>query len=74
MAQKAPCFILRNHPIMGHFRFIFEFIRPEIRQYASSRAYTAGPTSFSRAQRLLEAHQRSKGQADNRPFPAHSWT
>ncbi|MFX4450869.1 FMN-binding glutamate synthase family protein, partial [Acinetobacter baumannii] len=25
--------ILRNYPIMGHFRFLFEDIRPEIRQY-----------------------------------------
>lgn len=25
--------ILRNYPILGHFRFLFEFIRPELRQY-----------------------------------------
>ena len=25
--------ILKNYPIMGHFRFIFEDFRPEIRQY-----------------------------------------
>src|SRR5258707_14045355 len=25
--------ILRNYPLWGHFRFLFEFIRPEIRQY-----------------------------------------
>ena len=25
--------ILRNYPILAHFRFLFELIRPEIRQY-----------------------------------------
>ncbi|NCW25240.1 MAG: hypothetical protein EBV84_07700, partial [Betaproteobacteria bacterium] len=25
--------VLRNYPIIGHFRFLFEEIRPEIRQY-----------------------------------------
>ena len=25
--------ILRNYPLWGHLRFLFEFIRPEIRQY-----------------------------------------
>ena len=25
--------ILRNYPIIGHLRFLLEYIRPEIRQY-----------------------------------------
>ena len=25
--------ILRNYPVIGHLRFLLEFIRPEIRQY-----------------------------------------
>ena len=25
--------VLRNYPILGHFRYAFEMIRPEIRQY-----------------------------------------
>lgn len=25
--------VLRNYPILGHFRFMFESIRPELRQY-----------------------------------------
>ncbi|MDF1726322.1 MAG: FMN-binding glutamate synthase family protein, partial [Sulfitobacter sp.] len=25
--------ILRNYPVLGHMRFIFEGVRPEIRQY-----------------------------------------
>ena len=57
--------ILRNYPIMGHLRFIFEFIRPEIRQYFIESDTEAQP--FSRAQRSL-VYQRAKGQVDNRPF------
>ena len=57
--------ILRNYPIMGHFRFLFEFIRPEIRQYFIEGDTEAQP--FSRAQRSL-VYQRAKGQVDNRPF------
>ncbi|MEG0200738.1 MAG: FMN-binding glutamate synthase family protein [Comamonas sp.] len=57
--------ILRNYPVMGHFRFIFEFIRPEIRQYFIEGDTEAQP--FSRAQRSL-VYQRAKGQVDNRPF------
>ena len=57
--------ILRNYPIMGHFRFFFEFIRPEIRQYFIEGDTEAQP--FSRAQRSL-VYQRAKGQVDNRPF------
>ena len=25
--------VLRNYPVIGHMRFLFEFIRPEMRQY-----------------------------------------
>ncbi|MGD9760016.1 MAG: FMN-binding glutamate synthase family protein, partial [Comamonas sp.] len=57
--------ILRNYPVMGHLRFIFEFIRPEIRQYFIEGDTEAQP--FSRAQRSL-VYQRAKGQVDNRPF------
>ncbi|MEX8194018.1 FMN-binding glutamate synthase family protein [Comamonas guangdongensis] len=57
--------ILRNYPIMGHFRFLFEFIRPEIRQYFIEGDTEAQP--FSRSQRSL-VYQRAKGQVDNRPF------
>ena len=57
--------ILRNYPILGHFRFFFEYIRPEIRQYFIEADMEAEP--FSRAQRSL-VYQRAKGEADNRPF------
>ena len=26
--------ILRNYPVIGHLRFLLEFIRPEMRQYS----------------------------------------
>ncbi|KAF1061415.1 MULTISPECIES: FMN-binding glutamate synthase family protein [unclassified Variovorax] len=57
--------ILRNYPVIGHLRFLLEFIRPEIRQYFIESDAEAAP--FSRAQRSL-VYQRAKGEPDNRPF------
>ncbi len=57
--------ILRNYPIIGHLRFLFESIRPEMRQYFIESDNENLP--FSRAQRSL-VYQRSKGQPDSRPF------
>ena len=57
--------ILRNYPILGHLRFLFEFIRPEIRQYFIEGDVEAEP--FSRAQRSV-VYQRAKGQPDVQPF------
>ena len=57
--------ILRNYPVIGHFRFMLEYIRPEIRQYFIESDREAAP--FSRAQRSL-VYQRAKGEPDNRPF------
>ena len=57
--------ILRNYPILGHMRFLLEFIRPEIRQYFIENESEAAP--FSRAQRSL-VYARAKGQSDKRPF------
>jgi glutamate synthase domain-containing protein 2 len=57
--------ILRNYPVIGHLRFLLEFIRPEIRQYFIEGDTEAAP--FSRAQRSL-VYQRAKGAPDNRPF------
>jgi glutamate synthase domain-containing protein 2 len=57
--------ILRNYPVIGHLRFFFEFIRPEMRQYFIESDTEAAP--FSRAQRSL-VYQRAKGDPDNRPF------
>ncbi len=57
--------ILRNYPVIGHLRFIFEYIRPEIRQYFVESDSEATP--FSRSQRSL-VYQRAKGDPDKRPF------
>ena len=57
--------ITRNYPVIGHMRFLLEFIRPEIRQYFIESDREAAP--FSRAQRSL-IYQRAKGAPDNRPF------
>ena len=57
--------ILRNYPVIGHLRFLFEFMRPEIRQYFIEADNDAAP--FSRQQRSL-VYQRAKGDPDKRPF------
>jgi glutamate synthase domain-containing protein 2 len=57
--------ILRNYPVIGHMRFFFEYVRPELRQYFIESDTEAAP--FSRAQRSL-VYQRAKMAPDNRPF------
>lgn len=57
--------ILRNYPIMGHFRFFFESFRPEIRQYFIESDQDAQP--FSRMQRNL-VYQRAKNENADKPF------
>ncbi len=57
--------ILRNYPVIGHLRFLLEFIRPEMRQYFIESDHEAAP--FSRQQRSL-VYQRAKGDSDKRPF------
>jgi glutamate synthase domain-containing protein 2 len=68
----------RNYPIMAHFRFFFESIRPEIRQYFLEDDTVAEP--FSRNQRSI-VYQRAKLDTDKRPFgtqldvyaPGYEW-
>ncbi|MCM1958898.1 FMN-binding glutamate synthase family protein [Acinetobacter modestus] len=57
--------ILRNYPILGHFRFIFEDVRPEIRQYFIESDQDALP--FSRMQRSL-VYKRAKNENADKPF------
>ncbi len=57
--------VLRNYPIIGHIRYMLEYVRPEIRQYFLESDTEATP--FSRAQRSL-VYQRAKGDSDKRPF------
>jgi glutamate synthase domain-containing protein 2 len=57
--------LLRNYPIIGHIRYMLEFVRPEIRQYFIESDTEAAP--FSRSQRSL-VYQRAKGEPDKQPF------
>lgn len=57
--------IRRNFPVLGHFRYIFESIRPEINQYFIE-SNTDG-TPFSREERSL-VYQRSKKVTDTLAF------
>ena len=57
--------LLRNYPLLSHFRWLFEEIRPEIRQYLFES--DVGGTPFNREQRSL-VYQRAKGQPDKVPF------
>lgn len=57
--------IRRNYPVIGNLRFLFEFVRPEIRQYFFEDDTLEQP--FSRVDRSL-VYQRAKRQTDLRPF------
>ncbi len=57
--------ILRNFPIVGHFRYFFEMIRPEIYQYFIESDVEGVP--FDRDQRSL-VYQRAKDVRDTVPF------
>ncbi len=63
--QQTRHAVLRNYPLIGHLRFLFEWVRPELRQYLLEGDREAVP--FSRQQRSL-VYQRSKGESDKRPF------
>ncbi|HAJ19053.1 MAG TPA: FMN-binding glutamate synthase family protein, partial [Rhodospirillaceae bacterium] len=55
----------RNYPIISHMRWLFEGIRPEIRQYLIESDGDSFP--FSREQRSL-VYQRAKNQLQTIPF------
>ena len=57
--------ILRNYPLLGHLRFLLEYIRPEIRQYFFENDEEKLP--FSRNQRAM-VYSRSKEDNDKRAF------
>ncbi len=60
--------ILRNYPIIAHFRFLLENIRPEMRQYFFEGDKDGMP--FARDKRAI-VYQRAKRQLDKRPFGTH---
>lgn len=57
--------IRRNFPVIGHARYFFEMIRPEIQQYFIETDMDGRP--FNREDRSL-IYQRSKGALDSLPF------
>jgi glutamate synthase domain-containing protein 2 len=57
--------ILRLYPVIGHGRFLFESIRPEIQQYFVESDINGRP--INREFRAL-VYQRAKGMNDTRPF------
>ncbi len=57
--------ILRNFPLVGHFRYLLESISPEIQQYFIESNTDGKP--FSRNLRSL-AYRRSKNVNDTHPF------
>ena len=57
--------VSRNYPIMANFRYLFESVGPEIRQYFIQSDTEERP--FSREQRTI-AYQRAKQVLDKRPF------
>lgn len=70
--------IRRLYPVLGHFRYLLESVRPEIQQYFVE-SDTDG-TPISREFRSL-IYQRAKGERDTRPFgtifdvnrPGYEW-
>ncbi|MFT3806206.1 FMN-binding glutamate synthase family protein [Arenimonas sp.] len=57
--------VRRNYPVTAHFRYMFESIGPEIRQYFVETDTEERP--FSRQQRAI-VYQRAKNVLDKRPF------
>jgi glutamate synthase domain-containing protein 2 len=57
--------ILRNYPLLGHLRFFFESIRPEMMQYFVET--DEGGTPYDRVRRTA-VYERAKDQEDVKPF------
>lgn len=57
--------IRRNYPVIGHLRYLFEFIRPEIQQYFVATNLSGRP--YNRELRSL-IYRRAKNVSDTHPF------
>jgi len=57
--------VLRLYPVIGHLRYLFEFIRPEIQQYFVATNQSGRP--FDREMREI-VYKRSKNIVDTLPF------
>ena len=70
--------VIRNYPVIGHLRYFFESIRPEIRQYFFESDTDGKP--FNRRQRSI-VYQRAKnekqtvafGMQDDPNAPGYEW-
>jgi glutamate synthase domain-containing protein 2 len=70
--------LLRNFPVLGHIRYLLEFIRPEIQQYFIENDLEERP--FNREIRSI-IYQRAKENLDTLPFgtsrnilePGYTW-
>jgi glutamate synthase domain-containing protein 2 len=70
--------ILRNYPLLGHFRFMLEAIRPELQQYFIERNYDGRP--FDRDTRT-SIYERAKAIEDEQAYgterdvgePGYEW-
>lgn len=70
--------VLRNYPLLGYFRYFFESIRPEMRQYFWESDLDGKP--FNRRQRSI-VYQRAKntkqtvafGMQEDAGKPGHEW-
>lgn len=61
----SPYNVLGNYPVIGHLRYFFEFIAPELRQYFLETNQSGRP--FNREQRTL-IYARASGKTDTQPF------
>lgn len=57
--------LMRNFPVLAHFRYVAESVRPELRQYFVESDHEENP--FSRERRTI-IYQRAKDQVDSLPF------
>ena len=63
--HNAPNNLRRNYPVLANFRYLLEYIRPEIQQYFIASNTSERP--FNREQRDI-IYRRSKGLNDTLPF------
>jgi glutamate synthase domain-containing protein 2 len=57
--------LMRNYPLLAHFRWLFEELRPYLRQYIVEDDHSGKP--YSHDERAL-VYARAKGQEDRQPF------
>ena len=57
--------LMRNYPLIAHFRWLFEELRPYLRQYIVEDDHSGKP--YSHDERAL-IYARAKGQEDRQPF------